>query len=260
MPLHDDTHLILKDCTVVWDGITRPDPSNDPAKPGMKWNLKIVAHPQNPDIALLNQLGINALNASEFKGVLPNGGLWHIGQASPQEFGGFFGGWCVVKASTYRMPKVFDENGLELDAMHYGRLLYPGQKVNLLVHCKTYNDKSKGVATRLDGVQIVASANAQALPIGAGVNAAAAFGGGQPPAGQGPAAGYQQPQAYGQPPAGQGPAAGYQQPQAYGQPPAGQGPAAGYQQPQAYGQPPAGPGPAAGGYPTQAHNFLPGQQ
>jgi hypothetical protein len=145
-----------------------------------------------------------------------------------------------MRAST---PDVFDERGQKLNPMQYGQLIYSGQKVNAIVTCRAYNNKSRGIKCQLEGVQVVASANAARLNLGGGgFNAAAAFGGG----GGAPAA--QQPVNYGQP---------AQQPAGYGQPaqqPAGYGQPA--QQPAGYGQPvqqPAGYGHA----PQQAHGYLP---
>jgi len=218
MALFDAKTLFIEDCTVVWDGITNPETSEGNGK--LRYSLKVVVHPNNPDIGLLHQLANDCLLASEFKGVLPNGGLMPVGTAGPSEFGGMFPGFAVVNASTYLQPQVYDENGKELQPMQYGPMMYTGQKVRLLVTCFAYNNKSKGVKASLEGFQIIASAQAPRLQIGGGGGMAAkAFGA---PGGQ--------PQGQGQP--------------NYGGQPQGQG------QPNYGGQP-------QGGYPAQAHNFLP---
>ena len=228
MPMFDDTHVKLEGCYVVWDGITRPE-ANDGGN--MRWSLKVVVDPNNPDIGLLNQLANTELQQSEFKGVLPQGGIMPIGTARNDEFNGMYPGWAVVNCSTFRNPQVYDENGVLIDAMQYGNLLYGGQMVDVVVHCKSYNNKSRGVAARLDGFSIRLSANAQRQDFGGGgVDVSKAFngGGGQP----------QQQQNWGSNPQPQ---------QQQGQP---------QQQPQQQqGQPPQ----QGGGQPQQAHNFMPNQ-
>jgi hypothetical protein len=179
MPLViDDKHVKIVGCTVVWDSITRPE-VNDGGN--TRWGVKVVVNPASPDIALLKQLADRELAESEFRGVLPNGGLMPIGTAGPQEFNGLFNGYAVLNCTTFRAPEVFDENGQRLDPMQYGSLLYSGQKVDVVVHCNAYNNKSKGVAARLDGLAIIASAQAPRIDVGGGgVDVSQAFGGGAP--------------------------------------------------------------------------------
>ena len=192
MPLYQDpnspiTCVMIKGAFIVWDGVTRPE-ANDGGN--MRWNLKIVVPPNHPDIEILNQLANAELQASEFKGILPNGGIMPVGTAGPNEFSGLYPGWSVVNCSTFKTPQVYDEAGQPLDAMVYGAQLYTGQQVDVLVHCKSYNNKSRGIAARMDGFSIIVSANAARTEIGGGgVNSAGAFGGGaqQQPAQQQPA-------------------------------------------------------------------------
>jgi len=155
---------------VVWDGITRPEAleAKPGQAPGMKWNLKVVLEPNNPDLPALHQLAMQELAEGEFKGVLPNGGLLPIGTATAQEFNGHFPGFGVVNAATYRQPEIRDENGRVMQPHEYGSLLYNGQLVDLVVHCNTYNNKSKGIAARLDGIRILQSANAPRMDVGGG--------------------------------------------------------------------------------------------
>ena len=174
MPQHDKTHVRVDNCFVVWDGITRPEPKDDG---GHRWNVKVVTRADNPDIAILEQMANTELQEGDFRGVLPNGGMMPVGTAGATEFNGLFPGWRVVNCSTYRAPQVFDEQGAQMDAMQYGALMYGGQQVSVLVHCKTYNNVSKGVAARLDGFSIIASANATRHEFG-GVDASGAFAGG----------------------------------------------------------------------------------
>lgn len=179
MPLViDQDHVKLVGCTVVWDGVTRPEVNDSGVK---KWNLKVVINPTSPDVMLLNQLASAKLASSEFRGVLPAGGYMPVGTAAATEFGGMFTGWAVVNAKTQRPPNVFSEDGSPLDPMQYGPLLYPGQRVDVVVSLYAYNNKSKGIAASLDGFAIITSAAAPRLEIGgAGVDVSAAFGAGAP--------------------------------------------------------------------------------
>lgn len=179
MPLViDQDHVKLVGCTVVWDGVTRPETNDSGVK---KWNLKVVINPTSPDVMLLNQLASAKLASSEFRGVLPAGGWMPVGTAAATEFGGMFTGWAVVNAKTQRPPNVFSEDGSPLDPMQYGPLLYPGQRVDVVVSLYAYNNMSKGIAASLDGFAIITSAAAPRLEIGgAGVDVSKAFGGGAP--------------------------------------------------------------------------------
>lgn len=185
MPLYEQTKVLIKGVTIVWDGITRPEmlEAANGQPPGQKWNVKVVVPPNSPDLPLLSQLVNEELAAGEFRGQMPNGGIFPIGTAGPQEFGGGFAGWAVLNCTTYRQPQVFDEAGAVMQPMQYAQAIFPGQSIDVLVHCKTYNNKSKGVAARLDGLGVNVSANAQRLDIGGG-NVAGAFGGGGAPAQQ----------------------------------------------------------------------------
>ena len=222
MPLFDETHVKIQGCIVIWDGINRPEEAN--ANGNIKRSLKVVIPPNNPDIGVLQQLATNALQASEFKGNLPQGGIWPINLANHQKLDGMFEGYAAINCRTFRMPDVYNEQGQMMsDPMQYLPMIYTGQVVDVLVSCSVYNDKSKGVAVDLDGFMIMASNNAQRLNIGGGgVDTSGAFGanaqGGQP--------------------------------QGQGQPQGGYNPNAQGGQPQGQGQP-------QGGAPNQAHNYMP---
>ena len=259
MPMHQDPQngqqaLILENCIVVWDSLTRPEkPDHDPTK--TKWALKVVVPPNSPDLPLLEQMAMTTLQTSEFQGVLPANGKWVSKPVDPQEFDGLFPGYVCVNAGTYRAPEVYGENQDLLDPMQYAPLIYSGQCVDLLVNTYSYNNKSKGVAVGLIGVRIKISAQAQRLNIGgvAGAAAANAFGAGavaQPgqPMGHQPQPG--QPMGH-QPQPGQ-PMGHQPQP---GQP-MGHQPQPG--QPMGHQPQPGQPQP--GQAPQQANNYLPPQQ
>ena len=176
MPRFDDKHVMITGCTVAWDGVTRPE--TDPQTGKTKYTLKVVIPPTNPDLAAFSELAQQTLQASQFAGVLPAGGLMPIGQTKAGEFNNLFPGFAVVSAKTFFAPDVYDETGKLLDPMQYAPSLYSGQQVDILVHCYAYDKAgNRGVAAGLDGLRIVASAQAPKLDIGTGgVNTAAAFG------------------------------------------------------------------------------------
>ena len=177
MPQFDEKHIKVCGCTIIWDAMTRPDTNES----GTKHNFKVVVPPNNPDIPLLEALAARALQEGVFKGVLPNGGTLPVGTLGPNEYGGQFNGWRIFTSGTYRgVPDIYDENGQKLDIMQAGALIYPGQKVDLLVHCYENNGKVKGIACGLDGFAIIASANAPRQNFGnnASLDTSGAFGAG----------------------------------------------------------------------------------
>ena len=175
MSRFDQNHVVIKGCTVVWDGITRPDQNQDGTP---KYNVKVVIEPNNPALAEFYALSQETLQASKFAGVLPAGGRMPIGTAGPTEFNGLFPGFAVISAKTKFAPKVHAEDVSILEPMQYAQMLYPGQKVDLLVHCYAYDAKgNQGVAAGLDGLQIHSSLNAPRLEIGTGgIDTSGAFG------------------------------------------------------------------------------------
>lgn len=231
----DDKHVLVEGATVVWDAITRPERRDDGS---ISHKLKVVIPAGNPAIAEIEQLAQQCLAESKWRGNLPNGANWAIRPVQPGEYNNQFPGGYVINPSSNRVPDIYDEAGQMLaDPMQYGRLIYQGQSVSVIVHAWDYDNKSKGIATGLDGVRIHTSANAPRQQFGGGgFNAGAVFGngGGAPQGGQP----MQQPQ--------QG---GYQQPQQ------------GYQQQPQQGRPMQGQQPMnQGGQPMQqAQNFLPRQ-
>lgn len=227
MPQIDDKHVKICGCTIVWDGITRPD--KDEQTGALKYSLKLVIPPNNPDVALFDQLASTTLQYSEFRGVLPAGGFMPVGVTKPGEFNDLFPGFSVISAKSNYVPDVYDEAGVPLDPMVFTPMLYPGQLVDVLVHCYAYNKKSKGIGAGLDAFSITASANAPRQDFsGNRIQTAHAFG-------QGP----------GMTPYQQQPAAPTMQPLAQ-QPLVQQQPYMPVQQ-----QPPQTTAPAAGGYGPQ---------
>ncbi len=172
--MHDKDHVVIHGAFVVWDGITRPG-KND--KGDTYYNLKVVIDPNSPDLQDIKNLGDNTLRESEFKGVLPRDGRMPVGLVQPNEFNGLYPGWSIINCTTYKIPDVFDEHGALLNPAQYGTVMYTGQKVDVVVSCKAYNNVGRGVGTRLDGFRIIASANAPRQNFGSGgIDASKVFG------------------------------------------------------------------------------------
>ena len=199
MPQFDERHVKLVGGHIVWDGVTQPEIVQQGAKAGsQKWTLKVVFPPNCPDLGLFDTLANKQLMESKFRGQLPQGGRMPIGMVQPGEFNDAFPGWCVISfKTTLKAPDVFDENGAPVDPMSLHHAVYTGQKVDVLAHCYDYDAAgNRGIAAGLDAFAVIQSAQAPRLNIGAGVNTASAFGGGN--GAQQPPQGGQAPQ-YGQP-------------------------------------------------------------
>ena len=171
----DESHVVIKGCTIVWDGINRPDKSQDGSP---KYNLKLVIEPNSPDLAEFNQLALATLQTSKWQGVLPAGGRMPVSIAGPTDLNGIFPGFGVISAKTQFLPNIHAEDITVLQPMQYSPLIYPGQKVDVMVHCYEYdNAGNKGIGTGLDGVMIIASAQAQRVEFGNPLDTAGAFSG-----------------------------------------------------------------------------------
>ena len=175
MPIIDEKHVKVCRCIVLRDSMTEPDTNES----GVKHSFKVAVRPDNPDIALLEQLANAQLAAGVFAGILPANGTMPVGTLGPSEYDGQFNGWRVFRAGTYRgVPPIYAEDGRKLDYMQIAPSIYSGQIVDLLLHCYENNGKVKGVAVGLDAFAVVSSANAQRQHFGgSGVDTAAAFGG-----------------------------------------------------------------------------------
>lgn len=181
----DDKHVLVEGATIVWDAITRPEQRDDGSK---SHKLKVVIPAGNPAIAEIEQMAQQCLAESKWRGNLPNGANWAISPVQPGEYNNQFAGGYVINPSSNRVPDIYDEAGQMLaDPMQYGQLIYQGQMVSVIVHSWCYDNKSKGIATGLDGVRIHTSANAPRQQFGgSGFNAGSVFGagGGAPQGGQ----------------------------------------------------------------------------
>ncbi len=178
MSIFKNNHVITCAGIILWDGITKPE--IDEKDGSLTHNLRIAIPTNAPELAELVQIANAALKDSAFKGVLPPGGNWPIIDADVAKFGPTLAGHTAFTAKTRRgVPQVFDLNGAEVSSIAFGRSFYPGARVKIIVHAYAYDNKQKGVAFGLDGIQIV-DASAPALAIGGGINPteiANAFGG-----------------------------------------------------------------------------------
>lgn len=175
-----EKNVITGNAVILWDGITQPE-ANDSGK--MVHSIKVAMLPTDPSVAEIEQLALAELATSVFKGVKPHNCCWPGAQSDPSKYDGKIAGQLEFSVKTFNgAPQVFDANNTPLDPMQYAQQLYPGAIVNVLCHCYSYDNKSKGVSLGLDGIRIM-DATAPRLPVGAGgIDAAAAFGGAAPPA------------------------------------------------------------------------------
>lgn len=176
-----ENNVISGRAIVLWDGITHPETKvKDDGTSTVVHSLKVAMLPSDPSFAEIDAIAKAALLAHpKLKGVIPPGGYdWHMPN-DPAKFDGVLAGHIEFNCKTFKgfPPEVFDANNVALDPMQYGRMLYPGAIVNVLVHSYAYFDKSKGVTLGLDGIRIM-DATAPRLNVGAGgIDATAAFSG-----------------------------------------------------------------------------------
>jgi hypothetical protein len=182
MVVNDGKNVVTCEGIVLWDGITQP--GTDDKTGATIHSLKIAIPTSAPERAELEALAQRALQADPaFRGQLPPGGEWPLRAIDTSKMGDsapLMVSREAINANTrLGAPQVFDANGNVLSSMQYARMLYAGAVVKLLVHAYSFNNKSKGVAFGLDGVQII-DATAPRLGIGGGMSpsqVAAAFGG-----------------------------------------------------------------------------------
>lgn len=186
MSFYDNEHVITAVGTVIWDGLTSPDAIvREGVNTGkFNHNLRIAVPANAPENAELQKLVEQALANSTVRGVdLNSPGNNPVSPIDLSKFPELPGHVAFTAGTQLGAPSVVDLNGKTLDAMQYGKMIYNGAKVKLLVHAYPYNNKQKGVNFGLDGVQIVDCnpATAPRLSIGAGgmtaTQVAGAFGG-----------------------------------------------------------------------------------
>lgn len=189
MSFHDEDHVLTCVGVIVWDGITEPDPVKDaqgaivPGK--FSHNLRIAIPDDSPEIAELQKLVKQALANSKVQGVSTSSpGNNPISEIDLDKFPELPGHVAFSASTRQGAPAVFNASGKELESMQYGKMMYPGAKVKLLVHAYPYNNKQKGINFGLDGIQVIDGnpTTAPRLSIGSAGLAksvvAAAFGGG----------------------------------------------------------------------------------
>jgi len=173
----DDKHVITCPGVVTWDGLTRPETKqNKDGTTAVVHSLRIAIPPNSPEIGELEALAQKELVEGLWKGKLPSGGRMPLSVLGPEDFGASLSGYTTLNSTTYNgAPQVFDVHGKILTPMEYGAGIYPGCKVQLLIHAFSYNNINKGVGFGLDGVRIVDS-TAPRLVVSGGVDASKAFG------------------------------------------------------------------------------------
>ena len=186
MFVNENQNVITCPGIILWDGVTNP--GRDDKTGAIIHSLKIAIPESALEKTEIEQLAMTTLQNSEFKGQFPVGGEWPIRAIDVSKLGDsapLMNGRVAINANTRNgVPPVYDANGQELSAMQFGQMLFPGAIVKLLVHCYSFNNKSKGLALGLDGVMIV-DATQPKLDVGGGMSRsqvanAFGFGGGMP--------------------------------------------------------------------------------
>jgi hypothetical protein len=183
----DENNVMIEGAIVVWEGLKNPARKDDGTP---SYELGIVIPPTSADKLLLESLAAQALQRSQWRGVMPSGGNWPMKVAEATDLDGLFPGWIKMSVKTQHAPQCYSETGDLLQGpMVWGPTLFTGQKVDVLVNTYEYNNKQKGIAFGLQGFCPLVSAGATQISIGGGgANAAAAFGarGGQTQGGGNP--------------------------------------------------------------------------
>lgn len=166
-----DGHVLCV-ATVLWDGITKPEP--DPTG-AMVHSLRVALPPGSPEIAELKRLATTKLNESDYKGQLPQGGRWPFKLLAAGDIDPSVEGYTAVNPKTrLGVPTVCDINGLPLSPTVFNSMLYPGAKVRVLINAYVYTKAGGGVGFNLGGIQIV-DATVPKLNIAGGIDATKAF-------------------------------------------------------------------------------------
>ena len=170
-----DGHVVTGPGVIIWDGVTKPENKEDGAK---VWSIKIAMPANAPEIAELQALAQTKLNEDpKFKGQLPDNGCWPILNIDVEKTDPSLAGCLTINAKTrLGCPTIVDKNAIPVNPLHLANLIYPGAKVKLVVNAYSFDNKSKGIAYNLDGIQII-DATLPKLAIAGGIDAAAAFAG-----------------------------------------------------------------------------------
>ena len=179
MTMQGDKQAIVEG-VLIWDGITRPEePKNGLSA---KYTVKIAVHPNQPEVLELTHILTKELNEGPFRGALPNGAKWGLNSVQAGTADGVLDGWLCMNAGTYNgAPSIYDTSGAVLQPMTYGPMIYPGMKVQILVHAYTANKAgNNAVVFGLDGIMIIDATTPRLNVGGSAAGASQAFGGGLP--------------------------------------------------------------------------------
>lgn len=165
----NDTTVKTGPCTILWDGMSKPDAKEGGA---ISHNLRVAIPNNAPERLEVQALADEALRVSKWKGVLPPGGNMPMTPTDEAKFGPLVAGTQAFSASTQRgAPPVYDVAGNKLDNTQYMGKFYAGCKVALLVDCFEYDNKQKGIGCGLLGIQIIDS-EAPKLDVAGGMSEA----------------------------------------------------------------------------------------
>lgn len=192
MSIHEQNgkvYVLSMPGVVIWNGLTTPDKieAKDGKPEGQSWNLRLAVDSSAPEMAELNKIVADCFAAN--KTMLPNAGNHPVSPIDESKWAehGLSGKVCFSASTRVGAPPVYGADGSELPPAVYGKQIYNGCIVKVLVNCYPYNNKQKGVNFGIEGVQIVDS-NAPRIQLGEGGLAKSAIagimGGGKAPAAQ----------------------------------------------------------------------------
>jgi hypothetical protein len=149
----NETTIKTGPCIVLWDGMSKPEEKENGK---LSHNLRVAIANNAPERLEVQALADQALANSKWKGVLPAGGHMPLTDTDELKFGPLVANTQAFSASTQRgAPSVYDVAGNKLDPIQYNGKFYAGAKVALLVDCFDYDNKKKGIACGLLGIQII---------------------------------------------------------------------------------------------------------
>jgi hypothetical protein len=165
----DKDHVVTEDVIVIWDGMTKPSTSE--SNGAIVHNVKVATKEGSVTHQELQKLADDALAASKWKGVKPPKFQDPINAVDLTKIPELPGYVCFSANTQLGAPPVMNANNQEMPPLSYARSFYAGSVIRVLVHAYDYDNKNKGVAFGLDGIQII-NDKAPALSIGAGMSKA----------------------------------------------------------------------------------------
>lgn len=165
----------ISNAVLSWDGLRNPETRQSGS---ISYNVSVLIALNTPEYAELDAMAARQLQSGVFRGVMPPNGRHPLTGTTakpkipePAKFGAQFSNHISIAAGTSRgIPTIVDINGAPMAIMQAGPMLYPGCIVSVLVDTWEYDNKEKGVAFGLQGLQII-DATAPKLAVAGGMSA-----------------------------------------------------------------------------------------